>query len=136
VWLIAGWLVAVALTRETFHGHAVPVALHGAAAALAAIAIVTWRRAAGTPTPGIPTAAVATPTAVFLALGRRYPRTIPLFPYVFGGPWGQAAIWWGSTAGLAGLLLLVTLIDIRSICTSPARPGDVRTQTGSRLKQP
>lgn len=124
VWLIAWWLVAVGLTRTALHGHAVLVALHGVAAALVVTAIVTWRRAVRAPNPGTATAAVVTPVAVFLALGRPYPRTIPLFPYVYGGPWVRSAVWWGSAAGLAGLLLLVTLVDIRSI-----RTGGPRTAT-------
>ncbi len=128
-WLIAWWLLGIAATRAAFHGHAVAVALHGLAAALAVTATVTWRRAAGTPVPGTTTAAIVTPVAVFLALGRPYPHTIALFPYVYGGPWDLAAVWWVSTAGLASLLLLVTLMDIRSIGNRARRPRDMPTQT-------
>lgn len=115
LWLLAWWALAVWLVRDALHGHAVAVGLHGVAAALAVIGLVTWRRAAGTPTPGIAAAAVLTPIAAFLALGRPYPRLVPLFPYVYGGPWDRAAIWWGGAAGLALVLLFGTLIDVRPL---------------------
>lgn len=112
-WLVAWWVLADWLVRGTFHGHALAVGLHGVAATLAVTAVVTRRRAAGAPRPGAAAAAVVTSTAVFLALGRPYPRIVALFPYVYGGPWRAASLWWGTTAALALVLLLVTLVDFR-----------------------
>ena len=121
IWLVAWWALAVVVTRSSFHGHAVAVVLHGVAASLAVSAAVTQRRSAGAASPGAATAAVVTSVAVFLALGRPRPRTIPLFPYVYGGPWHLAAVWWGATAGLGILVLLVTLVDPRVDALSPLR---------------
>lgn len=114
-WLVAWWVLADWLVRGTFHGHALAVGLHGVAATLAVTAVVTWRRAAGVPRPGAAVAALVTPTAVFLALGRPFPRTIALFPYVYGGPWRAASLWWGTAAAVSLGLLLVTLVDVRAL---------------------
>jgi hypothetical protein len=106
-WLLAWWVFAVWIGRGSLHGHAVAVGLHGVAAAICVTAIVTWRREAGVPRPGTATAGMVTATAVFLALGRPYPRTIPLFPYVYGGPWNTAGVWWATMAAAGvGLMLL------------------------------
>jgi hypothetical protein len=112
-WLVLWWALAVWLVRGTFHGHAAAVLCHGAAAALFVTAAVTWRRAAHAARPGIATAAAVTSTAVVLALVRPYPRQLPLFPYVYGGPWTAAAQWWGSVALLGAAVLTIALAGPR-----------------------
>lgn len=111
LWLLAWWTIAVWLVRGSFHGHAVAVGLHGAAASVSVTAIVTWRRAAGVPRPGTAVATIVMGTAVFLALGRPYPRKIPLFPYVYGGPWQAAALWWATASVAAAALLLAVMAN-------------------------
>jgi hypothetical protein len=111
-WLVLWWVLAVWLVRGALRGHAVAVSWHGAAGALLVTAVVTWRRAAHAAQPGTATAAVVISTAVFLALARPYPRQLPLFPYVYGGPWAAATLWWASTA-LVGVIVLVFVLEGR-----------------------
>jgi hypothetical protein len=109
-WLVGWWTLGVWLVRETFHGHALAVLCHGAGATLFVVGVVTWRRAARMARPGTATASVVMSIAVFMALCHPYPRQLPLFPYVYGGPWAAAAVWWGCSAALGAASLLLALV--------------------------
>jgi hypothetical protein len=109
--LAAWWIAAVWTTQDAFHGHAIDVMWHGIAAVTGVVAYVTCRRSAGVAVPGTSAAAIVVASAAFLALARPWPDRVPLFPYVFGGPWGRADLWWTAEAIAAGVLLAVVLTD-------------------------
>jgi hypothetical protein len=109
-WLLSWWALAVWLVQGTFHGHAAAVFWHGAAATLLVAGAVTWRRARRVARPGTAIASVVTSIAVFVALCHPYPRQLPFFPYVYGGPWEAATLWWGSSAALGAVALVLGLV--------------------------
>jgi hypothetical protein len=109
-WLVLWWAGAVWLARTAFHGHAVAVFWHGVSATLLVTGVATWHRAAHVARPAAATASLVSSTAVLLALCRPYPRELPFFPYVYGGPWVAAAVWWGCAAALGAASLLLALV--------------------------
>lgn len=115
VLLIAlAWCAAVFLARHNLFDHPADVALQGFAAALAAAAYATGRRAAGTATPGTAAAALVLVVATFWGLVRPGASLIPVFPYADGnGDWETSRVLWSSLAGIAAAALLVALADAR-----------------------
>lgn len=106
--LMGWWSVAVWMARESLFGHPWIVLLQGWAAAVVSLAWVTWRRRAGEATPGQRWAVSAVPVVMAWALVRPLEEQLPVFPYAFGGPygdWGASALLW-TVATAVGLLAL------------------------------
>lgn len=110
--LLGLWSLAVSLARHGLFGHSRDVAAQGVAAALAAAAYATWRRAGGVATPGRRTSGAVVPAATFLALARPAAAAVPLFPYTAAGNWTASALLWGVVAVLATFALAGTLLDL------------------------
>jgi hypothetical protein len=113
------WCLAVATARSAFAGHALAVSMHGAAAVATASAFATWRRARGAATPGMAIGSMVVAVCAFLALVRPWPLQIPVFPYLYGGPWTSANRLWLGLALLSWVVAAILLTD-RGWRTAPA----------------
>lgn len=101
--LLAVWMVATHLARDSLFGHRWEVALQGVGAVVAATAYTGWRRAAGTAMPGLPFAMCIVPLATGWALIRPFSRELPILPFTdLGGAFGD---WEVSRSGWGGLLV-------------------------------
>jgi hypothetical protein len=109
--LLATWSAAVWWAHAELYGHQWAVLAQGFGAAAVATAWVTWRRAAGEATPGQRWAIVMVPATTVWALVRPLERYLPVFPYAFGGDYGN---WTMSSAGwtVTGLTAALTLAAI------------------------
>jgi hypothetical protein len=111
--LLAAWSAAVWWARAAFYGHPWAVFTQGLAAAAVATAWVTWRRAGGEATPGQRWAIAIVPASTAWALVRPLPHHLPVFPYAFGGAYGDwtvSSAGWSITGLTATLLLAATLL--------------------------
>ncbi|GAA2382878.1 hypothetical protein [Dactylosporangium salmoneum] len=111
--LLAAWAAAVWWARAELYGHPWAVFAQGLAAAAVAAAWVTWRRAAGEATPGQRWAVTVVPTVTAWALVRPLEQHVPVFPYAFGGDYGNwtvSSTGWAVAGGAAALALAATLL--------------------------
>jgi len=110
--LLAAWSAGVWWARESAFGHPWQVGSQGVAAAAAAIAWVTARRASGLANPGQRWAMVIVPLAAAWALARPAARWIPVFPYGVGSEgasWTASAALWATTGAVSIVVVAVLL---------------------------
>ena len=125
--VLAGWSLAVWWARDGLFGHARAVWWQGVAAALIALAAVTWARAVGHPTPGRVWAVTIVSGVTVWSVVRPAADRLPLLPYA-DGRWEASAVLWTALAGSALAVLVLGLLDAR---WWPAhwRAGDHRGST-------
>ena len=73
---------------------------------------MTWRRACGEATPGQRWALTIVPVTTAWALMKPLAQQLPVFPYAFGGEygdWAASCVVWTGIGLLAGLILLMVL---------------------------
>ncbi|MFI7587192.1 hypothetical protein ACIB24_08980 [Spongisporangium articulatum] len=110
--LLSAWSAGTWLARDALYGHPWTVLLQGLAAALASVAWVTWCRARGEATPGQRWALTVVPLATAWALVRPFERQLPVFPYAFGGAYGD---WTTSAAGWSVLGVAAAAVLVRTL---------------------
>nr|BFE59813.1 hypothetical protein GCM10020063_043390 [Dactylosporangium thailandense] len=111
--LLAAWSAAVWWARTELYGHPWAVLGQGYAAAIIATAWVTWRRTRGEATPGQRWAIAVVPAVTVWALVRPIERHVPVFPYAFGGgfgDWTLSARGWAVAGGAGAVALALALI--------------------------
>ena len=91
--------------------------MQGVAAAIGAVAWVTWRRTAGDACPGVRLALAVVPLVTAWSLVRPFPEALPVFPYAVGGgdlgDWETSRAAWQGFAVVAGALLVAALVEVR-----------------------
>jgi hypothetical protein len=110
--LVLAWSAGVWWARTGLFGHAWAVFGQGLAGTAIGAAWVTWRRARGEASPGQRWAIVVVPAVTAWALVRPLQQQLPVFPYTFGGQygdWGSSAAGWTAAGVLAGVLLSLVL---------------------------
>lgn len=109
VLLLVWWLLAVAVTRDAYFGHAVDVAWQGLAATGVVVAAATAQRRRGRSRPASGLATGVVGAAAYLALARPFDNHPPVFPYTAVGPWADSRVLWSGLALGATAVLVVTL---------------------------
>lgn len=103
------WSLAVWWNRTALFGHAWAVWVQGVSTALVTVVWVTWRRSRGESTPGQRFAVAVIGLTTCWALLRPASRLLPVFPYAFGGEYGDwriSTVGWSFTGlAAAGILL-------------------------------
>lgn len=132
--LLGTWSASVWMARDNLFGHPGTVLLQGWSAAVLALAWVTWRRRDGEAQPGQRWALSVVPVAMAWAIVRPLEELAPVFPYAFGGPygdWGTSAVLWSAAGGLGLVVLALVLAEVGTgLC---ARPRSRRSSlAGSR----
>jgi hypothetical protein len=110
--LVAAWSAGIWWARTGLYGHPWAVLGQGLAATVVATTWVTWRRACGEASPGQRWALATVPATTAWALVKPLEKQVPVFPYAFGGEygdWGVSAAGWTATGVLAGVLLVLIL---------------------------
>jgi hypothetical protein len=94
--LLGWWLVAVALTRDAYFGHAPAVAWQGLVATVTVVATTAHLRRHGAAAPATVVGTAVVGVAMFWALARPFENRLPIFPFTESGPWsGSQAVWSG-----------------------------------------
>jgi hypothetical protein len=110
--LLGAWSTGVWWARSGLFGHGWAVFGQGLAATAIGAAWVTWRRANGEACPGQRWAIAVVPAVTAWALVRPLQRQLPVFPYTFGGEygdWASSAAGWTMVGLFAALLLGLVL---------------------------
>ena len=110
--LLAAWSIGVWWARAQVFGHPWAVFGQGISAALVATAWVTWCRMGGASIPGQRWAVTIIPFTTAWALITPLQRQLPVFPYAFGGPYGDwttSSLGWSAAGLIAGVLIALTL---------------------------
>jgi hypothetical protein len=118
--LFVGWSAGVWWARPGLYGHPWAVFGQGLAAAAIATTWVTWRRAGGEASPGQRWAIVVVPATTAWALVKPLEKQLPVFPYAFGGEYGDWAV---SAAGWTIIGLLACAL-LALILTREGRPWE------------
>jgi len=128
VCLLAAWLLGVRWAWTELFDHAWPVLVQGAVGAAVGAAWVTWRRTRGEATPGRRWATAAIPFTTAWALVRPLEEHLPVFPYAFGGEYGD---WHTSTVGWTLVGLVATVLLVQALAGEGRHP----TRRGVRASQ-
>lgn len=107
--LLGWWLVAVALTREAFFGHAVAIAGQGLVATVAVIAATAHLRRRGIASPATVVGTVAVGATMFWALARPFEERLPVFPFTEAGQWSDSRTLWTGVLVATSIWLVATL---------------------------
>ena len=119
--LLGVWSAAVWRSRDALLGTALEVTAQGHAAALIALAWVTWRRSTGSPQPGARFAAAVVPAALIWGMGP-WAAEVPLFPAPYADEWAASNRIWSVLAALAVVGLVSVLGEPRRRFGQAIRP--------------
>jgi hypothetical protein len=107
--LLGWWLVAVALTRDAYFGHATAIAWQGLAATVAVVATTAHLRRRGAAAPATLVGTAVVGGAMFLALARPFPNRLPIFPFTEAGHWSDSRTLWTGVLVVTAMWLVATL---------------------------
>lgn len=107
--LLGWWLVAVALTRDAYFGHATAIAWQGLGATVAVIATTAHLRRRGAAAPATLVGTAVVGGAMFLALARPFPNRLPIFPFTAADNWSDSRTLWTGVLVVTSIWLVATL---------------------------
>ncbi len=109
VLLLGWWLLAVALTRDAYFGHAMAIAWQGLAATVAVVATTAHLRRRGAAAPATLVGTAVVGGVAFLALARPFENRLPIFPYPVADHWSDSRTLWTGVLVATTSWLVATL---------------------------
>ena len=107
--LLGWWLLVVALTRDTYLGHATAIAWQGVAATVAVVATTAHLRSRGAAGPATLVGTAVVGGAMFLALAQPLQNRLPIFPHPAASHWSDSRMLWTGLLVATTVWLVATL---------------------------